>query len=228
MLRIQLQNFLPTINSAEDIFELFHKLKYPSAIFFDTKYKRKIEDFDFKAEEKQRIRNIYTVFSFEKNLTVFLVETTSFASKLIKYLAKVFSDRYDSVLVVVTKDYSDLLFVLPEYERDTKGKPKLKITKLFVKTDEPYYTALEILASIAYEGTERGWRDVRRKWKEAFNVERVTESFFEDYKRIFFDVRNLLLEQGIERKDAHQFTLQLLNRIMFIDNPLPKHLQSQL
>ena len=139
-----------------------------------------------------------------------------------------FSDRYDSVLVVVTKDYSDLLFVLPEYERDTKGKPKLKITKLFVKTDEPYYTALEILASIAYEGTERGWRDVRRKWKEAFNVERVTESFFEDYKRIFFDVRNLLLEQGIERKDAHQFTLQLLNRIMFIDNPLPKHLQSQL
>jgi len=37
----------------------------------------------------------------------------------------VFSDRYDSVLVVVTKDYSDLLFVL------------------------------------AYEGTERGWRDVR-------------------------------------------------------------------
>ena len=216
MLRIQLQNFLPTINSAEDIFELFHKLKYPPAIFFDTKYKRKIEDFDFKAEEKQRIRNIYTVFSFEKNLTVFLVETTSLASKLIRYLAKVFSDRYDSVLVVVTKDYSDLLFVLPEYERDTKGKPKLKITKLFVKTDEPYYTALEILASIAYEGTERGWRDVRRKWKEAFNVERVTESFFEDYKRIFFDVRNLLLEQGIERKDAHQFTLQLLNRIMFI------------
>jgi len=42
MLRIQLQNFLPTINSAEDIFELFHKLKYPSEIFFDTKYKRKI------------------------------------------------------------------------------------------------------------------------------------------------------------------------------------------
>jgi len=125
MLRIQLQNFLPTINSAEDIFELFHKLKYPPEIFFDTKYKRKIEDFDFKAEEKQRIRNIYTVFSFEKNLTVFLVETTSLASKLIRYLAKVFSDRYDSVLVVVTKDYSDLLFVL------------------------------------AYEGTERGWRDVR-------------------------------------------------------------------
>ena len=94
ILRIQLQNFLPTINSAEDIFELFHKLKYPPAIFFDTKYKRRIEDFDFKAEEKQRIRNIYTVFSFEKNLTVFLVETTSLASKLIRYLAKVFSETF--------------------------------------------------------------------------------------------------------------------------------------
>ncbi len=216
MLKIELQEFLPAINSAEGVFELFHKLNYPPAIFFDTKYKRKIEDFDIKAEEKQRIRSIYTVFTFEKNLTVFLVETTSLASKLIRYLAKVFSDRYDAVLVVVTRDYRDLLFVLPEYERDTKGKPRLKITKLFVKTDEPYYTALEILGSIAYEGTERGWRDVRRKWKEAFNVERVTARFFEDYSRIFFKVRDALLDQGIGRKDAHQFTLQLLNRIMFI------------
>ena len=96
-----------------------------------------------------------------------------------------------------------------------KGKPRLKITKLYIERDEPYYTALEILSNIAYEG-ETSWREIKRKWQEAFNVERVTEKFFEDYKTVFFKIRNYLLKQKIGRKEAHQFTLQLLNRIMFI------------
>ena len=215
-LKVELKQFLPTINSAEDIFKLFQLLNYPKENLFDIHYKRRIDEFEFKAKERQKIKKIYTILSFEKNLTVFLIETTSLSSQLIKYLAKILSDKYGDVLLVITKDYYNILFVLPEYERGSGGKPKLKITKLFIEKDEPYYTALEILANISYKGTEKSWRDIRGKWKENFNVERVTENFFKDYENIFFRIRDNLLEQNIGRKEAHEFTLQLLNRIMFI------------
>ena len=60
------------------------------------------------------------------------------------------------------------------------------------------------------------WRDIWRKWKKAFSVERVTEEFFEHYKEIFFKLRNDLRKQNIPSKESHEFTLQFLNRIMFI------------
>jgi len=41
-------------------------------------------------------------------------------------------------------------------------------------------------------------------------------TFFNDYKRTVFDIRESLINQRIERKSAHDFTLQFLNRIMFI------------
>ena len=214
-LKVELSNFLPKIRTPKDIFSLFQFLGYPKDSFFDTSYKRKLEEFELKVEEKKKIKNIYTILNFQKNLTVFLIEVKTLSSRLIKYLAKIFSERYDSVLLVITKDYYSILFVLPDYERGPKGKPRLKITKLYIERDEPYYTALEILSNIAYEG-ETSWREIKRKWQEAFNVERVTEKFFEDYKTIFFKIRNYLLKQKIGRKEAHQFTLQLLNRIMFV------------
>ena len=47
-------------------------------------------------------------------------------------------------------------------------------------------------------------------------MERVTKAFFEDYKEVFFKLRTELQKQMIPSKESHEFTLQLLNRIMFI------------
>ena len=52
--------------------------------------------------------------------------------------------------------------------------------------------------------------------QQAFKVQVVTEAFFEDYTKAFFTVKNELADQKIPKKEAHEFTLQLLNRIMFI------------
>lgn len=52
--------------------------------------------------------------------------------------------------------------------------------------------------------------------QQAFKVQVVTKAFFEDYKKAFFILKNELADQGIPKKEAHEFTLQLLNRIMFI------------
>ncbi|MHA1395908.1 MAG: DNA methyltransferase [Promethearchaeota archaeon] len=46
--------------------------------------------------------------------------------------------------------------------------------------------------------------------------ESIADKFFGEYKVVFFNIRDKLIEQGITKKKAHEFTLQFLNRIMFI------------
>ncbi|MFH8039239.1 MAG: DNA methyltransferase [Candidatus Aenigmatarchaeota archaeon] len=219
-LRKKIGNFLNNINSPDSIYELFKLLNYPENVLLTSQFKRKLDEFDMKEEIKQKINNIYTLLNFEKNLVAFIVELkhgVSFSSTTIREISKSFSNYYENFLLIISSpDYYTLLFVLPEFERLDVGKHKLKITKLFLQRDDPYYTAIEVLSNLYYDGTEKNWRDVYKKWKEAFSVERVTESFFEDYKKIFFKIRDELRRKGINKGDSHEFALQLLNRIMFI------------
>jgi len=149
------------------------------------------------------------------NLPVFLIECTTLVPSFIRSVAKNFSDKYLRLLLIFTVDYNEIVFVLPNYEKVGVGEQKLKITILRIVKDDIHYTEVETLSNIIFDG-EENWRDVWRKWKEAFSVKRVTEKFFDDYKSIFFKLRGNVVKQGISQKDAHEFTLQLLNRIMFI------------
>ncbi|MEM5833912.1 MAG: DNA methyltransferase, partial [Candidatus Aenigmatarchaeota archaeon] len=218
-LRVKIGEFIRKINSAESIYELFRLLNYPNEVLLSVQFERKIEDFQIKEEIKEKINKIYAVLHFDRNFFVFIVELkrgASFSSTLIREVAKSFSKKYENFfLIFASSNYYTLLFVFPEFERIDVGKYKLKITKLFLQIDDPYYTAIEVLSNLYYEG-EKNWIDVYNKWREAFSVERVTKEFFEDYKRIFFKIRDELRKQGISKSDSHEFALQLLNRIMFI------------
>jgi hypothetical protein len=209
------RRFIPTIASANDVYKLFHLLKYPEDKLFDPSYKRDVAEFEFKKEERDKIKVIYTVFSYEKDLPVFLMETTTTSHPFLKYVTKVLADRYLRFLLIATTDYEEIAFVLPDYERVETGKHKLRISKLVLDKDDLYYTDLETIVNIAFQD-EKSWRDLWKKWRQAFDVEKVTELFFLDYQEIFFRVRSVVVKQKIATKDAHEFTLQLLNRIMFI------------
>jgi len=221
-LKKQIKNHISNVNSANDIYDIFRLLNYSDDIIFDVSYKRDKEDFGFKKEDYDRIDNIYSILSFGDHLPVFLLETTTLTPSFIRSVATKFDSIYMRFLLIfsITDDYSDILFVLPNREKVEPGKYKLKLTKLNVNKDEikdknEYYTVIDTLSNIYYDNEPR-WRNVWKKWREAFNVERVTESFFEDYKTIFFRLREKIKDQDISQKDAHEFTLQFLNRIMFI------------
>ena len=214
--RIKIKDFLSEVDSAESVYELFRLLNYPEKNLFDVSFKRKIEEFDFRKDERDKIKNIHTVMSFGRDLSVFLIETTSLSPSFIRYVTKVFSDRYLKVLLIFAIDYDDLVFVFPQDQKVEDGKHKLRITKLLINKNETYYTDIETLSNMFYVG-EATWRDVWLKWREAFNVERATEKFFEDYQKEFFRLRGELSQaQNIPIKEAHAFVLQFLNRIMFI------------
>jgi hypothetical protein len=213
--REEAKRFIPTIASADDVYKLFHLLKYPKDKLFDSSYKRDVAEFEFKKEERDKIKTVYTVFSYDKDLPIFLMETTTTSHPFIKYVTKVLADRYLHFLLIVTTDYEEMVFVLPDYERVETGKHKLRISKLVLDKDDLYYTDLETIVNIAFQD-EKSWRDLWKKWRQAFDVEKVTERFFLDYQEIFFKARSAVAKQKIATKDAHEFTLQLLNRIMFI------------
>ncbi|PAV05457.1 Eco57I restriction-modification methylase domain-containing protein [Methanobacterium bryantii] len=209
------------INSAEGIFELFKTLKYPEEKMFDVTYKREITDFNFKKEDSERINGIYSILNFDENLPVFLLETCSLAPSFVRSVAHKFDNQYLRFLIIlVNEEYSEMIFVLPDREKVEKGKYRLKITKLVINKDDikerkEHYTVIDTLSKIMYEG-ESNWREIWRKWRESFNVEKVTEAFFEDYKNIFFKLRKSIQSSLVSPKGAHEYTLQFLNRVMFI------------
>ena len=219
-LRERIYQHITKIKSVQDVFDLFKILNYPKNIIFDISSKRKKTSFDFKKEDEQRIKEIYSILSFDEKLPVFLLETTTLAPSFIRSITNTFDKQYLQFLVVFTTDYSEIIFVFPDREKIEAGKHKLRLTKLIVDKEDviskkEYYSVIETLANIHYEN-EASWREIWRKWKKAFSVERVTEDFFEDYKSIFFTLRNELHKQNVPRKESHEFTLQFLNRIMFI------------
>ena len=214
--RYQVRDRIERLESPEDVFDLFRHLNYPQSSIRDLTFKRDIEGFDFAKDEKSKVKDIYTVLSLEDKLPVFLVETTTLSPSFVRYISKVFAERYLRLLIIFTVDYSELLVVFPEFEKVKIGKHKLKLSKLLLNRQELYYTDIDTVSKLRFDKDWENWRDAWLGWKKAFSVSRVTDEFFEDYKKRFFRIRDHLVDSGIPTKDAHEFTLQFLNRIMFI------------
>jgi len=214
-LRKKIREYLASIKRSEDVYGLFKVLNYPKEAIFDPSYVKKIKEFSFASEEREKVKSIYTVMSYDK-LNVFLIETTSLNKPLMRYITNKFAEMYTRCLLILTVDYKEIHIVFPDYEKKEVGKHKLKTTTLILKKDELYYTDIEIICNIFLEDQKKTWREMWRLWKDAFNVQKVTEDFFEDYKLIFFVIRKELKKQKVDTKIAHEFTLQFLNRIMFI------------
>ena len=51
---------------------------------------------------------------------------------------------------------------------------------------------------------------------QAFDVEAVTKAFYEDYKKVFANLQETLCTQTQDPAWAHDYSLQLLNRLMFL------------
>jgi len=211
------QKAIPEMDSPEKAYELFRGLGYSEGRLLDPSYKRKLSEFDFAKEEKEKVKEIYTVFNYDGKLQIFLVETTTLSPPLIRYLAKHFSERYERLLLILTANYKEYTFLFPEFERADVGKHKLKITRLNFDKETAYHTDLLTISNLALTGGEENHRDVWRRWKDAFSVKKVTDEFFEDYQKAFFELRDTFgKKQKIPIKSAHELAQQLLNRLMFL------------
>jgi len=211
--RQEVKEVLQETKSPEEVYDFFSKIGYSEVK--DTSYKRDKEDFDFKKKEGKKIKDIYTVMDFDGNLPVLLIESESLSRGHVNYITERISKNFTNSLLIFTEDYQDYTFVLPQFELQEAGEHKLKITRLQLDVENLFYSDVYALSNI-YKEEGKGWRQIWQDWTEAFSIEKVTERFFEDYKEQFFKIRERVLDQGIEVQDAHDFTLQLLSRLMFV------------
>lgn len=127
--------------------------------------------------------------------------------------------------------YPDVLFVFAR--ADTLGRPDgAEMHIVNVKGDtgsrrvfrrfklgpgQHYRTASERLALLDITETpDISPLDLRHRLDAAFDVEAVTKQFFEDYKRVFADLQERLARASRDKVWAHDYALQLLNRLMFL------------
>ena len=104
---------------------------------------------------------------------------------------------------------------------------KTQLRTLPYSFDSHARTTIERLAELAFELESLNQltiNDVQSKVEHAFDVEAVTKQFFDDYNHVFNELQKILIsshpstiQNPTEIKVfAHDYALQLLNRIMFL------------
>ncbi len=126
------------------------------------------------------------------------------------------SQRYvEHLLCYLTSQADQLAFVWARRRPD--GKVELRT--LPYQVGAPARTTLEQLARLRLaegESTSLAPIQLLDRLNDAFNVEAVTKKFFEDYKRVFADLQDRLTQATSDKVWAHDYALQLLNRLMFL------------
>ena len=131
----------------------------------------------------------------------------------------------DHLIIYTLPDRSQLTFTRARKRSDDK----IELRTLPYEIGSPARTTIERLGELAFtlEELEHGEppiTSVTEKLNNAFNVEAVTEQFFNDYKIVFAGLQERLIgelpvriRKSAEAKFwAHDYALQLLNRLMFL------------
>ena len=214
MIPIAIEEKVKNLKDIDSIFELFEFLGYKEHLF-DKSYKRNKTDFNLPKDILPNIENVYSVFNIEKHLFCFAIETKNISRPFLKAVSKSLLDNYIRALLIFTNDWQTYYFTLPQYEKH-EGKRKLKLSTLIVDTKQIYRTDLEVISTLNIT-KEETYRDIWRNcWQQAFNKERVNDEFYEDFKKVFFELRSLVVNQIKDVKLAHEFSQQTLNRLIFL------------
>lgn len=119
--------------------------------------------------------------------------------------------------IVVYCATGEVAFVWANRRHDSTERSVIELRTLTYTADEPARTTIEQLAELALPlDCEPTRPSVLERIAAAFSVEAVTERFFQDYKKVFADLQERLYKVSGDRKWAHDYALQFLNRLMFL------------
>jgi len=124
----------------------------------------------------------------------------------------------EHLLAYVTNDGQQATFVWAR----RRPKNKIETRALPYTVGSPARTTIEQLGELAFTVEELGLfgeppvTAVTDKMNAAFDVEAVTKGFFSNYQRAFNRLRQELYQATKDLHWAHDYALQLLNRLMFL------------
>ena len=104
---------------------------------------------------------------------------------------------------------------------DAEAEKRRLFRRISVSQEERLRTAAERVAMLDLQSIQPDMfglqpLTIQSKHDEAFDVEAVTKQFFEEYKAVFRILEDDLKKQANDHTWAHDYSLQFLNRCMFI------------
>lgn len=134
-------------------------------------------------------------------------------------VTRLLQDHPYALFVFSNKTQDRWHFVNAKYDGEA-GKRRL-FRRITVGVDERLRTASERIAMLDLAEMSRDLFGlsplmIQNVHDQAFDVETVTENFFNDYKRVFADLQERLRRQTHDAIWAHDYALQLLNRLLFL------------
>jgi hypothetical protein len=118
------------------------------------------------------------------------------------------------VFTLPQRPYRELAFVSPQrlLRRREQERVFLHLRTLRVLREEPYATDLEILQEIANPPSDP--QAIWERHESAFNIERVTEKFFNEYRDALYEMIERLRPTKGDCSNRFAYAQLLLNRLM--------------
>ncbi len=90
--------------------------------------------------------------------------------------------------------------------------------RITIGPEERLRTASERIAKLKLgaDAARMSALEIQNVHNDAFDVEQVTKKFFDDYTKVYFDLQDDLTEQTGDKRWAHDYSLQFVNRMMFL------------
>ncbi|MCT7971123.1 BREX-1 system adenine-specific DNA-methyltransferase PglX [Laspinema olomoucense] len=213
---------LRTLESPEGIASLFHKLGYNA-----QSESLDVSDLQLSPRNVEAIYDAHLIANQgNSDLQIFLFQlheeewvSPSTASSRLRAIASQLGKRDTEFLLLATKDYNQLMLVNPRKAFDDKINVKASVRKLLIDRTNPTAYDRDRLEAIAVRGQTP--KELYETQCEAFDVDKLTKSFYRGYKDLFERVQALVKEWNehpyFEDNDRlHQFSQRLLGRIMFL------------
>lgn len=210
------------LNDSDKIAALFKRLGYNAGV-----QPLAIENLELSSRNAEIIDNAYIIADQENGkLQVLLFQlepaewiTPSNVSTKIKSIANQLGRSTTEFLLLVTKDYNQLMLVNPRKSFDEKMNVKTSIRKLLIDRTNPTASDREQLEAIAVNN--RSALELYKAHCEAFDVEKLTKQFYRGYKELFDKVQVVVKKYNRytyfdDADRLHQFSQRLLGRIMFL------------
>ncbi|WP_066425066.1 Eco57I restriction-modification methylase domain-containing protein [Anabaena sp. 4-3] len=213
---------LSNIRSPEKIAALFQKLGYNAAA-----QPLNIDDLHLPARSTEAIYDSYLIAdqgNGELQVLLFQLHpeewtSSNAVSSRMRAIANVIGQRATDFLLLATKDFNQLMLVNPRKNYDNNLNLKTSIRKLLIDSTNPTNYDRDRLEAIAVR--EQSPQELYKTHCEAFDVEKLTKSFYKGYKQIFDQVQQAVKKYNdvpyfADADRLHQFSQRLLGRIMFL------------
>jgi len=128
---------------------------------------------------------------------------------------KLLDEQFDGLFIFSNATQSRWHFV--NVKQDSAQARRRLFRRITIGPEERLRTASERLAWLDLSKRETASRlEIRQLHEQAFNVEAVTDKFFQAYQTLFRILQKDLILQSGDENWAHDYALQFLNRCMFL------------